>query len=143
MAPIRGRCALPFLTPTLSYDAHDVFLTLTRSATAFSSVAQTPNEFSVAHALDQFPSANSLYLAVANQTAAGGRQAFDALSGEIHGSVQTAILNDSIFARQAVLGRLRQAPFASVPGPMAALGAGGPTVAFADTALGDDDAALA
>lgn len=132
-----------FLVPMLSYDANDVFLTLTRSATAFASAAQTPNQFAVAHALDQFPSTNPLFLAVVNQTLAGGRQAFDALSGEVHASAQTAILNDSIFTRQAVLGRLRQAPFAGAAGPMAALGAGGPMVASANAALDDDDVALA
>ncbi len=122
-----------FLTPTLSYDPDTVFLTLTRGPDAFASAAQTPNQFSVAHALDQLPSANPVLVAVANQTLAGGRQAFDALSGEVHGSAQTAILNDSIYMRQAVLGRLRQAPFSGAAGPMAALGSGGPTIAFAES----------
>ena len=132
-----------FLTPTLSYDPHTVFLTLTRSPAAFASAAQTPNQFGVAHALDQFPSANPLLVAAANQTLAGGRQAFDALSGEVHGSAQTAILNDSIYMRQAVLGRLRQAPFSSAAGPMAALGFGGPMVALAESAGGYDGVPLA
>ncbi len=132
-----------FLTPTLSYDPNTVFLTLTRSPAAFSSAAQTPNQFRVAHALDQFPSANPLLVAVVNQTVAGARQAFDALSGEVHGSTQTAILNDSIYMRQAVLGRLRQAPFSSAEGPMAALGSGGPMIAFAKPAGGDDGVPLA
>ena len=158
-----------FLTPTLSYDPNTVLLTLTRSPAAFASAAQTPNQFGVAHALDQFPSdnplllaaanqtpavgvahaldqstsANPLLLAVVNQTLAGGRQAFDALSGEVHGSAQTAILNDSIYMRQAVLGRLRQAPFSSAAGPMAALGFGGPMIALAEAAGGYDGVPLA
>jgi outer membrane autotransporter protein len=132
-----------FLTPTLSYSPTTVFLTLTRGPAAFASAAQTPNQFGVAHALDQFPSANPLLVAAANQTLAGGRQAFDALSGEVHGSAQTAIVNDSIYMRQAVLGRLRQAPFSSAAGPMAALGSGGPTIAFAESAGGYDGVPLA
>jgi outer membrane autotransporter protein len=110
-----------------------------------SSVAQTPNQFSVANAPDQLPSSHPLSLAVVNQTPAGARQAFDALSGEIHGSAQTVILNDSTYTRQAVLGRLRQAPFSSAAaaGPMAALGSGGPTVADGETNGGDDDSARA
>jgi outer membrane autotransporter protein len=127
-----------FLTPTLSYDPNTVFLTLARSPAAFSNAAQTPNQLSVAHALDQFPSANSLLVTAVNETLTGARQAFDALSGEVHGSAQTAILNDSIYMRQAVLGRMRQAPFSGAEGPMAALGSGGPMIAFAEPARSDD-----
>jgi hypothetical protein len=62
---------LAFLVPTLTYDANDAFLTLTRNATLFQSVALTPNQQSVAHARDQFPTANPLFLAVLNQSASG------------------------------------------------------------------------
>jgi outer membrane autotransporter protein len=122
-----------FLTPTLSYDPNTVFLTLARNAIPLSSVAQTPNQFSVANAPDQLPSTHPLFQAVVNQTPTGARQAFDALSGEAHGSTQTVILNDSTYTRQAVLGRLRQAPFSGAAGPMAALGSGGPTAAYGET----------
>src|SRR4029077_3671759 len=55
---------------------------------------------------------------------------FDALSGEIHGSVQTTMLDDSVFVREALLGRLRQASFAGEPGPLGALGYAGPRLAY-------------
>ena len=61
------------------------------------------------------------------QSAAGAQRAFDALSGEVHASAQTVMLNDSLYLREALLGRMRQAFFAGGIGPTAALAAGGPT----------------
>jgi subtilase-type serine protease len=131
---------LAFLTPTLSYDPNDVFLTLNRNDITFASLAQTPNQRSVAGALDQSPPSSRLVQAVLNLTGASALQAFDALSGEVHGSVQATIVDDSRYIRQAVLGRLRQAPYAGSSGAIAALGTGGPMLAYAETAT---DAALA
>jgi outer membrane autotransporter protein len=131
-----------FLTPTLSYDANDVFLTLTRSA-FFTSIAQTRNQHSVAGALDTSPLTSPLVMAVLNQTRSGALQAFDALSGEVHGSVQTTIIDDSRYIRQAVLGRLRQAPYANETGAMSALGFGGPMLAYAASAPSADYSTMA
>jgi outer membrane autotransporter protein len=122
---------LAFLTASLSYDANDVFLTLTRNA-FFVSQAANANQRSVAAALDTSPLTSALVLAVLNQTATGARQAFDALSGEIHASVQTSLIEDSLLLRETVLNRLRQASFAHAAGPMAALATGGPMLAYAD-----------
>jgi outer membrane autotransporter protein len=125
---------LAFLTPLLSYDPNNVFLTLIRNDITFASVAQTPNQRAVAGALDRSPPLKPLVQAVANLTVAGSRQAFDALSGEVHGSVQTTMIDDSRYIRQSVLGRLRQAPYAGADGAMAALGSGGPILAYAEPA---------
>src|SRR6516225_8133937 len=125
---------LAFLTPLLSYDPNNVFLTLIRNDITFASVAQTPNQRAVAAALDSSPPLKPLVQAVANLTLAGTLQAFDALSGEVHGSVQTTMIDDSRYIRQAVLGRLRQAPYAGADGAMAALGSGGPILAYAEPA---------
>src|SRR5215467_6020874 len=127
---------LAFLTPLLSYDPNDVFLTLIRNDITFSSVAQTPNQRAVAAALDSSPPLKPLVQAVANLTLAGTLQAFDALSGEVHGSVQTTMIDDSRYIRQAVLGRLRQASYAGAADAFAALGSGGPILAYADPAAG-------
>src|SRR5262249_54421700 len=70
----------------------------------------------------------------------GTPDALSQLSGEVHGSVQTIMIDDSRYVRQAVLGRLRQAPYADGSGAIAALGSGGPTLAYAESAT---DAALA
>lgn len=121
--------SLIFLAPTLSYDANDVFLTFTRSRTTFPDVAETPNQRAAASALQESSLTSPLVIAVLNQSAAGARQAFDALSGEVHASAQTAMLDDSRYLREAVLGRLRQASFTGDAGPMAALTSGGPQLA--------------
>ncbi len=133
-----------FLTPTVVYDAgngNDVVLTLLSSIgpgpapgpSSFCSAAKTRNQCNVALALDQFPTDNALFLAVLNQTAEGARQAFDALSGEIHAAVAGTLADDSRYVREAVLGRLMQA---NVTGGgnmrVAALAAAGPQVASLD-----------
>ena len=134
---------LAFLTPTLSYDPNDVFLTLNRNDITFSSVAQTPNQRSVAGALDRSPLFSPLVQAVINLTGASALQAFDALSGEVHGSVQSTIVDDSRYFRQAVLGRLRQAPYAGDTGAMAALGSGGPMLAYGASVPATDYSTMA
>jgi outer membrane autotransporter protein len=110
----------------LSYDANDVFLTLSRNATFFQNLAQTSNQRSVGGALDASPLGSAIVQSVLFETAAGARQAYDALSGEVHGSVQSELLDDSLYVRQAILGRLRQAGFTHAPDVMAALGFAGP-----------------
>ncbi len=77
------------------------------------------------------PGAASAWRSRANR-AAGAQHAFDALSGEIHASAQTVMLNDSLYVREALLGRMRQASFAGGLGPTAALASGGPTMAYAE-----------
>ena len=155
---------LAFLTPSLSYTANDVTLTLATAAggsgdpgggdtgggsggggttgggtgggTAstsfgFAGVAQTRNQRAVATALDRGPVTNSLIIAVLNQTVAGARQAFDALSGEVFGSVHNAQAQEAQFARSAMLGRMRQSSYAGIPGDLGALAFGGPALAYA------------
>ncbi|WP_026606988.1 autotransporter domain-containing protein [Methylocapsa acidiphila] len=124
---------LAFLTPKLSYDANDVFLTLSRNTTYFTNVAQTRNQRAVAAALDASSLGSALVQAVLFQNAAGAQQAFTALSGEIYGSAQTTMIDDSRYVRQALLGRMRQASFEDQSGPMTALTTAGPTLAYADT----------
>ncbi|MFH0295770.1 autotransporter domain-containing protein [Bradyrhizobium sp. 31Argb] len=132
-----------FLSPILSYTPTSVLLTL-EQVSSFASAAITPNQTSVAEAAGALPASSPLFQALLTQpSVAGARQAFDALSGEIHGSVQTTMLDDSRYLRQAVLGRLRQASFADQLGPFAALTAGGPLLAHADSAAGNTGAALA
>ena len=134
---------LPFLQPLLSYDADDVFLTLARNGVSYASVATTPNQVAVADAAGAGPAGSGLDLALDVQSAAGAQRAFDALSGEVYASAETAMLNDSFFVREALLGRMRQASFAGVVGPTAALASGGPTtMAYADD-LGSSPAASA
>jgi fibronectin-binding autotransporter adhesin len=168
---------LAFLTPSLSYTANDVTLTLATATggtgdpgggdpggggtgggttgggtggggTAstgfgFAAVTQTRNQRAVATALDRGPVSNPLIIAVLNQTVAGARQAFDALSGEVFGSVHNAQGQEAQFARSAMLGRMRQSSYAGIPGDLGALGFGGPALAYAagDTSSADSASA--
>jgi outer membrane autotransporter protein len=120
---------LAFLDPSVTYnggDGNDVVLTLERIS--FGSVAKTPNHTAVAGVLDQFPTDDALFLTVLNQTEQSARQAFDALSGEIHATVAGTLADDSRYVREAVLGRLMQASHAGQ-----SLAAGGPQVALIDS----------
>src|SRR5262249_12599602 len=53
---------------------------------------------------------NPVYNVVVGQTVTGARQAFDALSGEIHASVVSAAFEDSRLPREAILDRLGERP---------------------------------
>ncbi|MEI9899858.1 MAG: autotransporter outer membrane beta-barrel domain-containing protein [Hyphomicrobium sp.] len=120
-----------FITPTLGYDSTDVFLIFARNATGFVDVAQTPNERATAAALDQFPAGNELFDLVLSGTAADARQAFDALSGEVHASAASALIMNSFYVRDAIFSRLIQASYSAPGGAPAALGATGPTTVTA------------
>ena len=94
-------------------------------------MAQTRNQNAVATALDASPVTDPLVKALFNQTADGARQAFDALSGEVFGSVQNTQAGQTQFARSAMLGRMRQASYSGAPGELGALAFGGPELAYA------------
>ena len=132
---------LAFLTPSLTYDDNNVFLTLTCNpgtncsssggGGGFATVAQTQNQTAVATALNGGAASNPLVIAILNQTADGARQAFDSLSGEVFGSVHNAQAGEMQFARSAMLGRMRQASYNGAAGELAALAFGGPELAYA------------
>ncbi|MGH6777025.1 MAG: autotransporter outer membrane beta-barrel domain-containing protein, partial [Bradyrhizobium sp.] len=76
-------------------------------------------------------SQNALTAALFGQTSiADARQAFDALSGEVYGSVQNTQADETQFARNAILGRLRQSDSG---GATAALASGGPELGYAES----------
>jgi outer membrane autotransporter protein len=124
------------LTPVLSYDADDVFLTLTRNGFTFSSLAT--NHAGVAGALDQGPQNGALVNALLVQNDATIRQAFDALSGEVFATLDERMASQSFLLREIILGRLRQAGYAGAPGALGALSFGGP-----DLVASEDEPALA
>ena len=100
-----------FLTPSLSYDANDVFLTLSMAQNAFSFGGRTYNQRQVGRTLDQtFNSASGDYATVLNAIAglgtANGPQTLDAISGQNYAGfgnamVQGAQLFLSNFANRA------------------------------------------
>jgi subtilase-type serine protease len=109
-------------------------LGLTGKSASFSSVAQTKNQSNVTAALDASPCSSALVQALLPLTTPQALQAFNTLSGEVHPSTASALLDDSRYMRNAVLGRLRQASFGG-DADMASLSLGGPQLAFQDEAL--------
>lgn len=75
---------LAFLTPTLGYDANNVFLTLTRNETSFTSVAITPNQIAASTALQNAGNAGDMatvQTALTGLSTVQARAAYDAAGG--------------------------------------------------------------
>jgi len=100
---------LAFLDPSLSYDANNVYLTMTRNEVGFVNVGNTRNQKAAGAAIESLGAGNAVHDAVLNLSGEQARDAFDRLSGEVHASVKTAMLEDSRFIRDAVMNRIRAA----------------------------------
>ncbi len=104
-----------FLKPTLAYDydGRRVTLDLARNDEAMISAAATRNQRASAGAIDSIGIArgHQVYDAIAKMPDDKGllRSSFDQLSGEIHASAKTVLLQDSRYVRDAVGERLRSA----------------------------------
>ncbi|KQO61702.1 autotransporter [Methylobacterium sp. Leaf88] len=96
-----------FLTPTLGYGANAVDLTLTRNDVAFSTIAQTRNQGSVADAIQAAGAGAALYGRTVGLSTPEARAAFGALTGDIHASAAGAQFETAFFVREAILDRLR------------------------------------
>ncbi|MEP9372815.1 autotransporter domain-containing protein [Mesorhizobium sp. KR1-2] len=132
---------LLFLDALLDYaggDGNDVTLELQRNDLAFASVGRTRNQSATGGAIDTLDNSQAVWRSIALTVDADiVRQSFDALSGEIHASAKSALIEDSRFVRNAIDDRLRAA-FAA-PGasqaPVLAYGPGDtPMVVAADHA---------
>jgi len=129
---------LAFLDPTLGYGANAVTLTLARNDIGFADMGATANQRATAVGLDTLGSGNSLYDAIVQLDAATARSAFDQLSGEVHASVMTGLVEDSRHVRDAATTRILDAfgGVGSSRAPVAAYGPNGPVTAPADSDLG-------
>lgn len=118
---------LVFLTETLDYaggDGNDVTLQLKRNDIGFDDIAATRNQRSTARAIASLPSGHAVWNAIAVQPDdVSARAAFDALSGEIHASVKSGLMDDSHFLRDAVNDRLRTAFSTAQTKPLSVTGA--------------------
>lgn len=119
---------LAFLTPSLSYDADSVSLTLTRNSTTFADVALTANQYAVASALDRGYSSASggmstVYNTLLGLSSVGARSAYDQVGGLTH----AALADVSAFAFDNYLSILsnrigeRSTPTLSAGQPLLAL----------------------
>jgi fibronectin-binding autotransporter adhesin len=105
---------LAFIGASLREDDDEILLTLTRDE-LFATEAQTANQEAAANGLDSVSGPSALVDAVQMLTAAEAPAAFDAISGEIHAASASALLNESFFLRDAVLGRLQYPSRAAAP----------------------------
>jgi len=113
--------AYPFLDLALVSGPDAVLLESTRSALPLTSVAQTRNQAAVAAALDTLPPSGPLVDALVSLNATSAPPAFTALSGEIYASAQSVLQIQSVYLRDALTGRLRQAAGAAgASGPASA-----------------------
>ncbi|WP_374126282.1 autotransporter-associated beta strand repeat-containing protein [Sphingomonas sp. 28-62-11] len=96
---------LAFLTPFLSYNANTVFLTLGRNDITFASQAVTNNQRRIATAVQGRSLGDPIYNAVLMLTATGAQGAFDELSGEIHASLSSVLVDSNRRIRDAVFAR--------------------------------------
>ncbi len=126
----------PFVDLALAYDASNIYLDVARNDVSFCDVAGTRNQCATANGAESAGPGNPIYDAIAglpdDETA---REAFDALSGEIHASAKSALIEDSHFVRDAINDRLRAAfEGVGIPAtPVLAYGEGGPMLAPATT----------
>ncbi|MBB4066111.1 autotransporter-associated beta strand repeat-containing protein [Gellertiella hungarica] len=125
-----------FLDASLLYDAKDIRLTLTRNGTAFEDVAASRNQRATARALDGLSPGDRLHDRIVQLDARTARIAFDQLSGEIHASTATGLIEDSRHVRGAINDRLRAA-FGETSGRSAPVIAYGPDGSFASAAADD------
>lgn len=100
---------LAFLDPALSYDANNVYLTMVRNGLSFQTVGLTWNQVAAGAATESLGGSHAVHNAVLTLSADQARGAFDQLSGEVHASARTALIEDSRFLRSAVNDRLRAA----------------------------------
>lgn len=97
-----------FLDPSLTYDANNVYLTLARNNIDFAAVGITPNQISAGGGLAALGASNPIVSAALMLTPDQARAAFDNVSGEIHPSLHSLMLDESSLVRDAILGRQRQ-----------------------------------
>ncbi|HUD33883.1 MAG TPA: autotransporter domain-containing protein, partial [Variovorax sp.] len=93
--------ASAFFSLGATYDANHVYLDYTQSHT-FADFAKTPNETAAASGLQKLADSDALRTKVfALRTGAEAQRAYDQLSGELHASAKTVLLQDSRFMRDA------------------------------------------
>jgi len=86
---------------------NQVWLDITKVAT-FPDVAVTRNQKAASKGLDALGPGNPIFDAIGLLDAVDARRAFDLASGEVNASVESELLDDSRFVREAAIDRLRQ-----------------------------------
>ncbi|TWS93424.1 autotransporter domain-containing protein, partial [Reyranella sp. CPCC 100927] len=109
---------LPFISLALAYDPNTVFLDVTRNTVSFCSLAGSANQCAAANGAESLRAGNPLYDAIASlPDAASAQRAFNAISGEVHASTRSALIEDSHYLRDAVVARTRLSGTSTAAGP--------------------------
>jgi outer membrane autotransporter protein len=95
-----------FLNFALSYDLNNVYLASSLPISSFCLSGMSANECAAGDGVFSLAS-GSLFTAVLNLSNAEASGALDLLSGEIHASARTALIEDSRFVREAAIARTR------------------------------------
>ncbi|MFT8483427.1 MAG: autotransporter domain-containing protein, partial [Gluconobacter cerinus] len=96
-----------FLFPTIDYTADSIYLDMDRNSRSFASAAVTRNQYAVGSALDSMGAAGGAVTgAVELLNEKQARHAYNSLSGEIHASARTTMIENSFYIRNAALDRL-------------------------------------
>ena len=96
-----------FLNAEVDYsDPTRIVLTLKRNSTDFKDVGDSPNQGNVADAIEKLGEDNQLYKQIVSMDAAQAQDAYDNLSGEIHGNVKSALIANTRYVRNAIYGHL-------------------------------------
>jgi outer membrane autotransporter protein len=97
-----------FLDFVLAYDANNVFLTSSSAVTSFCLAGMSANQCATGDGAFSL-GAGGVFTAVQALATGEAPGALDQLSGEIHASARTALIEDSRFPREAAIDRLRNA----------------------------------
>ncbi|WP_114365288.1 autotransporter domain-containing protein, partial [Ciceribacter lividus] len=97
-----------YLDFALSYDANNVYLTSDLAVSDFCLNGYTANQCATARGVQSLAS-GTVYNAVLNLSTGEAPDAIGQLSGEVYASTNTALFEDSRFARETSMDRLRQA----------------------------------
>lgn len=107
---LTGNTALSaFIGLVAHYDPTHVYLDVQQTK-SFAAAGQTPNQRATGAGAESLGLGNSLFNAIIMlPTDAAAQRAFDQLSGEVHASAKSVMVEDSRFVREAALDRLRDA----------------------------------
>ncbi|QUS57106.1 autotransporter domain-containing protein [Pseudovibrio brasiliensis] len=97
-----------FFDFALSYDANNVYLSSQMASSSFCIYGMSANQCATGEGAFSLGSGD-LFNSVLNLSNADAPGALDQLSGEAHASIKTALIEDSRFAREAALSRVRVA----------------------------------
>ncbi|WP_347253206.1 autotransporter outer membrane beta-barrel domain-containing protein [Leminorella grimontii] len=99
--------ARPYVDMDYEYDANNAYLVVTRNEQDICMDGMTSNECSVGGGVDEEDGGDIVDEIISQPDKESAKNALNQLSGEVHSSAKSAMLEDSRFLREAVNNRLR------------------------------------